>query len=141
MMSPRLPVMFRRQPFVPPTTTAARSPATKLPFFSDLSGDRWQSIKYIISNVSFYLAALSLRERCLVQQKILLPSSPQGGLQLFICWSNGRWKQTRPFAPGDAPWPCLEGGVWAVTHSRLRGWGGDGGGVKSTARCQQGGTQ
>lgn len=69
--------MFRREPFVPPTTTAARSPATELPFFSDLSGDRWQSIKYIISNVSFYLAALSLRERCLVQQKILLPSSPQ----------------------------------------------------------------
>lgn len=95
--------MFRREPFVPPTTAAARSPATKLPFFFDLSGDRWQSIKYIISNVSFYLAALSLRERCLIQQKILLPISPQRGLQLFICWSNGRQKQALPFASGGCP--------------------------------------
>lgn len=74
-------------PFPPPctTTTAAQSPATKLPFFSDLSGDRWRSIKYIISNVSFYLADVSPRERCLVQQKILQSSSPQRGLQLLLC--------------------------------------------------------
>lgn len=61
----------------PPVTATTQSPATKLPFFSDLSRDRWQSIKYIISNVSFYLAAVSLRERCFVQQKILLLTFPR----------------------------------------------------------------
>ena len=108
-MSPRLLVMFWREPFVPPTTTAARSPATKLPFFSDLSGDRWQSIKYIISNVSFYLAALSLRERCLIQQKILLPSSPQREAYncLFAGVTDGGNKHFL-LHQGDAPWPYLE---------------------------------
>lgn len=62
----------------PPTTAAAQSPATNLPFFSDLSGDRLQSIKYIISNVSFYLASISSRERCFLQQKILQLNFPQG---------------------------------------------------------------
>lgn len=74
----------------PPATTATQSLVTKLPFFFDLSRDRWHSIKYIISSMSFYLVAVSLRERCFVQQKILPPSSPQReAYNCFFCWSPG----------------------------------------------------
>lgn len=116
--------MFRREPFVPPTTTTTQSPATKLPFFSDLSGDRWQSIKYIISNVSFYLAAVSSRERCFVQQKILQPGSPQR--EAYNCFFAGIVDdENKCFLPHwrDALGPIGKGGIWAVTQSRCLGRG------------------
>lgn len=106
----------------PPTTSATQSPATNLPFFSDLSGDRWQSIKYIISNVSFYLAAVSSRERCFVQQKILQPGSPQR--EAYNCFFAGtRGDENKRFLSHrrDALGPVGKGGVQTMTQSRRPG--------------------
>lgn len=118
----------------PPATAATQSPATKLPFFFDLSGDRWQSIKYIISSVSFYLAAVSLRERCFVQQKILQPSFPLG--ETYNCFFAGVMDDgNKCFLShlGDAPWPYSEG-TYLVSdteqNTRSRG-------AEVTAKCQK----
>lgn len=60
-----------------------------LPFFSDLFGDRWQSIKHMGSSVSLYLAAVSSRERCFVQQKLLQSHTPQA--EAASTSQLGRW--------------------------------------------------
>lgn len=106
----------------PLATAATQSPATKLPFFSDLFRDRWQSIKYIISNVSFYLTAISLRERCFVQQKILQQRSPQRAAYSASLLESGMMETNASFFIRGMPLgPVQKGWLWAVTQNRLPG--------------------
>lgn len=93
----------------PLATATTQSPAATLPFFSDLSRDRWHSIKYIISNVSFYLAAISLCERCFAQQKVLQPISPRREAY-SASWPESGMMETNAsfFHQGGVPWPWAE---------------------------------
>lgn len=84
------PCHVPRRAICPPATAATQPPATKLPFFFDLSGDRWQFIKYIISACHFILLPFLYVKGASFNKRFCSQVVPRERLTtaLFFFWSG-----------------------------------------------------
>lgn len=107
------PCHVPRRAICPSATATTQLPATKLPFFFDLSGDRWQSIKYIISACHFILPPFLYVKGASFNKRFCSQVVPRDRLTtaLFIfCLESWMMGTNGAFASRGCP--IQKGGTW-----------------------------